>query len=200
MSGNKDGNSKTPILNMNEYIKWRVKMMNHWTDSRSSEDEIDYNHIALMATSSDKNEPLKDPNHGTVKKHTLVMDSGCSRHMTGRKSLLTEFERRSGPTVSFGDGNKGEILGYDSIKLENIIIEHVSLVERLKHTLLSISQLSEKGYHALFDNTKCTITSMSSRETMLISQKHGNIYEASLSDATQGKVICLFSKASTEER
>ena len=35
--------------------------MNHWTDSRSSEDEIDYNNIALMETSSEKNEPHKRP-------------------------------------------------------------------------------------------------------------------------------------------
>ena len=119
--------------------------------------------------------------------------------MIGRKSLITEFERRPSPTVSFGDGNKGETLGYGSIKLGNIIIENIALVEGLKHTMLSISQLSDKGFHAHFDNTKCKIISMTSGETMLIGQKHGNIYEASLSDTTQGKVRCLFSKASNEE-
>ncbi|MGI4673508.1 hypothetical protein ACR2XN_28995, partial [Klebsiella pneumoniae] len=35
------------------------------------------------------------------------MDSGCSGHMTGKKSLLTKFEKKVGPVVSFGDGNKG---------------------------------------------------------------------------------------------
>ena len=92
-----------------------------------------------------------------------------------------------GQLFLFGDGNKGETLGYGSINLGNIIIENVALVEGLKHTLLSISQLSDKGYHAHFDNTKCTIISMKSGETMLIGQRHGKIYEASLSDATQGK-------------
>ena len=114
--------------------------------------------------------------------------------------MLVEFERRSSPTVFFGDGNKGETLGYGSIKLENFIIENVALVEGFKHTLLSISQLSDKGYHAHFDNTKCTIISVSSGETVLIGQRHGKIYEASLSDKTYGKVRCLFSKVSNEER
>ena len=40
---------------------------------------------------------------------------------------------------------------------------------------------------------------MTSGETILIGQRHRNIYEAILSDATQGKVRCLLSKASTEE-
>ena len=136
--------------------------------------------------------------HGTWRKHTLVLDNGCSGHMTRWKSLLAEFESRAGPIVSFGDGNKEETLGYGSIKLRNVIIENVALVKGLKHTLLSISQLSDKGYHAYFDNTKCTITSMSNEETMLIGQRHEKIYEANLSDGTQGKEICLFSKASIE--
>ena len=29
MSGNKDGNSKIPMLKRNEYTQWRVKMMHH---------------------------------------------------------------------------------------------------------------------------------------------------------------------------
>ena len=114
--------------------------------------------------------------------------------------MTYEFERISGPFVSFGDGNKGETLGYASIKLGNIIIENVALVEGLKHTLLSISQLSDKGYHAYFDNTKCIIISMISGKIVLIGQRHEKIYESILSVVTQGKVRCLFSKASTKER
>ena len=45
----------------------------------------------------------------------LVMDSGCSVHMTGDKTLLSEFEEKAGPTVSYGDGNIGQTLGYGNI-------------------------------------------------------------------------------------
>ncbi|GKF09477.1 hypothetical protein Tco_0043701, partial [Tanacetum coccineum] len=32
------------------------------------------------------------------------IDSGCSRHMTGNKCYLTEYEDYDGGFVSFGDG------------------------------------------------------------------------------------------------
>ncbi|GKD86249.1 hypothetical protein Tco_1357403, partial [Tanacetum coccineum] len=39
-----------------------------------------------------------------------VIDSGCSRHMTGNKCYLTEYEDYDGGFVSFGD-YKGRISG-----------------------------------------------------------------------------------------
>ncbi|GKF01346.1 hypothetical protein Tco_0028269 [Tanacetum coccineum] len=39
-----------------------------------------------------------------------VIDNGCSRHMTGNKCYLTEYEDYGGGFVSFGDG-KGRIFG-----------------------------------------------------------------------------------------
>ena len=84
-----------------------------------------------------------------------------------------------------------ETFGYGSIKLGNFIIENVALVEGLKHTLLSIYQLSDKGYHASFNNAKCIITSMSNGKIVLIGQRHWNIYEANLKNEHQGKVGCL---------
>ncbi|GJT85817.1 putative ribonuclease H-like domain-containing protein [Tanacetum coccineum] len=44
-----------------------------------------------------------------------VIDNGCSRHMTGNKCYLTEFEDYDGGFVSFGDG-KGRISGKGKIK------------------------------------------------------------------------------------
>ena len=136
---------------------------------------------------------------GTGRKQTLVLDSGCSGHMTGIKALLTDSVRMDGPSVSFGDGNKGETLGYGSIVIGNVIIENVALVEGLKHTLLSISQLSDKGYHAGFDNEECLITNKNTGEVVLKGQRHDNIYEASLDDSETGATKCLYSKASNEE-
>ncbi|GKB24329.1 hypothetical protein Tco_0863730, partial [Tanacetum coccineum] len=43
-------------------------------------------------------------------KEKAVIDSGCSRHMTGNKSYLYEYEDYDGGFVSFGDG-KGRISG-----------------------------------------------------------------------------------------
>lgn len=68
-----------------------------------------------------------------------ILDSGCSRHMTGEKSLLTGLVEKTGPMVTFGDNSKGFTTGYGNLEIGNIIIENISLVEGLKHNLLSIS-------------------------------------------------------------
>ena len=78
------------------------------------------------------------------------LDSGCSRHMTGDSTLLTEFEERVGPSITFGYDIKGYTMGYGLISKENVIINSVALVDGLKNNLLSISQMCDKGNEVLF--------------------------------------------------
>ncbi|KAK1387902.1 hypothetical protein POM88_016080 [Heracleum sosnowskyi] len=73
------------------------------------------------------------------KRNLWYLDSGCSRHMTGDSTLLTEFQERAGPCIAFGDDNKGYTKGYGLISKENVIIDEVALVDGLKNNLLSIS-------------------------------------------------------------
>ena len=65
--------------------------------------------------------------------------------MTGDSTLFTEFVERASSSITFGDDNKGYIMGYDLISKENVIIEIIALVDGLKHNMLSISQLCDKG-------------------------------------------------------
>ena len=39
------------------------------------------------------------------------LDSGCSRHMTGDKSLFKSLKEKVGDYVTFGDGSHAQILG-----------------------------------------------------------------------------------------
>ncbi|KAK1369756.1 hypothetical protein POM88_035848 [Heracleum sosnowskyi] len=133
------------------------------------------------------------------KKNVLVMDSGCSVHMTENKALLSEYEEKAGPTVSYGDGNIGQTLGYDNIIIGNVIIEKVALVKGLKHNLLSISQITDKGYHVNFYSTHCEVVSKASGKVALTGYRHGNIYEANIHTNTDGSPTCLISKASVDE-
>ena len=45
------------------------------------------------------------------------LDSGCSRHMTGDRSLFKIFESKKGGNVTFGDGSKSQIKGKGIISL-----------------------------------------------------------------------------------
>ena len=57
------------------------------------------------------------------KKNLWYLDSGCSRHMTRDSSLLTKLVEKAGPSIIFGDDNKGYTMGYDLIAKENVIID-----------------------------------------------------------------------------
>ncbi|XP_075515843.1 uncharacterized protein LOC142550648 [Primulina tabacum] len=45
------------------------------------------------------------------------LDSGCSRHMTGSKDLLSEVIYYKGPTITFGDNSKGKAVCKGNIML-----------------------------------------------------------------------------------
>ena len=80
-----------------------------------------------------------------------ILDSGCSRHMTGDRALLSNVVEKAGPMVTFVFNKKGLTEGYGSLEARNVIIDNVSVVQGLKHNLLNISQDCDKGYGVLFD-------------------------------------------------
>ena len=119
--------------------------------------------------------------------------------MTGNKALLSDFVEKAGPNVSYGDGNIGKTLGYGNINLGNVIIQSVALVSGLKHNLLSISQICDRGYHVNFLEEHCEVISKTTGKVVLKGYRHGNIYEAKLSLNSESSAICLLGRASIEE-
>ncbi|XP_022841847.1 uncharacterized protein LOC111365523 [Olea europaea var. sylvestris] len=74
-------------------------------------------------------------------KSKWFLDSGCLKHMTGDRSLLSNFQEKDGGHVTFGDNAKGKIIGFENIgNHSSPSIENVLLVDNLKHNLLNISQ------------------------------------------------------------
>jgi hypothetical protein len=84
--------------------------------------------------------------------NTWIIDSGCSRHMTGDKkwfSILTPLSHKE--YVTFGDDNKGKVLSTGVIKVnDHFILNDVALVDKLKYNLFSISQLIDADLDVLF--------------------------------------------------
>nr|GEZ27304.1 retrovirus-related Pol polyprotein from transposon TNT 1-94 [Tanacetum cinerariifolium] len=62
-------------------------------------------------------------------------DSGCSRHMTGNISYLSDFEPFDGGYVSFGQGGC-KIIGKGTIKTDKLKFENIYFVKDLKHNLV----------------------------------------------------------------
>nr|GFC77773.1 ribonuclease H-like domain-containing protein [Tanacetum cinerariifolium] len=58
-----------------------------------------------------------------------VIDSGCSRHMTGNMSYLSDFEKLNGGFVAFGGHPKGgKITGKGKIKTGKLDFDDVYFV------------------------------------------------------------------------
>jgi hypothetical protein len=85
-------------------------------------------------------------------KNIWLIDSGCSRHMTGDKrqfsSLIPVVTKRY---ITFGDNERGRMLSEGEIKVsDKITLRRVALLRSLGYNLLSVSQLLDKGFYVLF--------------------------------------------------
>ncbi|GJV30640.1 integrase, catalytic region, zinc finger, CCHC-type containing protein [Tanacetum coccineum] len=66
------------------------------------------------------------------------LDSGCSKHMTGDRSQLTNFVSKFLGTVKFGNDHVAKIMGYGDYQIGNVTISRVYYVEGLGHNLFSV--------------------------------------------------------------
>jgi len=115
--------------------------------------------------------------------------------MTGDASKFVNLKMRQEGFVTYGDNNKGRILGRGDVKSHDlIIIKEVLLVDGLKHNLLSISQLCDKGYKVTFKPYLCLISHASTRQTLLISKRVNNIYMLNICDIASSMTCLLMDK------
>ena len=50
-----------------------------------------------------------------IKKNKWILDSGCSRHMTGNLNMLNDIIYKDGGLVNFGDNSKGYVIDIDNV-------------------------------------------------------------------------------------
>ncbi|GJV10248.1 putative ribonuclease H-like domain-containing protein [Tanacetum coccineum] len=135
-----------------------------------------------------------------------VIDIGCSRHMTGNKSYLSDYEEINGRFVAFGgDPKGGKITGKGKIGTGKLDFEDVYFVKELKFNLFNVSQMCDKKNSVLFTNTECVVLSP---DFMLLDQNHvllrvprkDNMYSVDLKNIVHSRgLTCLFAKATLDE-
>ncbi|GJU95568.1 putative ribonuclease H-like domain-containing protein [Tanacetum coccineum] len=135
-----------------------------------------------------------------------VIDSGCSRHMTGNMSYLTDFEEIDGGYVAFGGNPKGgKITGRGTIKTSNLDFENVYFVRELKFNLFSVSQMCDKKNIVLFNDTECIVLSPNLKLTdeshvLLKVPRKNNMYSVDLKNIVPKEgLTCLFAKVTSDE-
>ncbi|GJT31036.1 putative ribonuclease H-like domain-containing protein [Tanacetum coccineum] len=92
-------------------------------------------------------------------KNKGIVDSGCSRHMTGNKAYLAKYQDYNGGPDAFWR-YKGYITGKGKIKTGKLDFEDVCFVKELQHfNLFSVSQMCDKKNKVLFTDTECLVLS-----------------------------------------
>ncbi|GJR85437.1 ribonuclease H-like domain-containing protein [Tanacetum coccineum] len=135
-----------------------------------------------------------------------VIDSGCSRHMKGNISYLTDYEEIDGGFVAFGgNSNGGKITRKGKIKTSKLDFKDVYFVKELKFNLFSVLQMCDKKNSVLFTDTECVVLSLDFKLTneshvLLKVPRKDNMYSVDLKNVVpQGGLTCLFAKATPSE-
>nr|GEZ92313.1 hypothetical protein [Tanacetum cinerariifolium] len=131
-------------------------------------------------------------------------DSGCSRHITGNISYLSDYEPFDEGYVSFGQGGC-KITGKGTIKTGKLEFENVYFVKDLKYNLFSVSQICDNKNSVLFTDSECI---MLGRDFKLIDDtnvlfrtlRQHTMYSIDLNNIVPHKdLTCLVAKASADE-
>nr|GFA25394.1 hypothetical protein [Tanacetum cinerariifolium] len=125
----------------------------------------------------------------------LVLDSGCSKHMTGDRSQLVNFVQKFLGTFKFGNDHVAKIIGYGDYQIGNVIISRVYYMEGLGHNLFSVGQFCDSDLEVAFRQHTCFIRNLD-RVDLLTGSRGNNLYTLSLQDMMTSSPICLLSKAS----
>ncbi|GJT20634.1 retrovirus-related pol polyprotein from transposon TNT 1-94 [Tanacetum coccineum] len=104
----------------------------------------------------------------------FIVDSGCTKHMTGNVSLLCNFVDKY---------------------LGNITIKRVYYVEGLNHNLFSVGQFCDADLEVAFRKSTCFVRDLQGND-LLTGNRGSDLYTISLQDTTSSTPICLMAKAS----
>nr|GEX91169.1 putative ribonuclease H-like domain-containing protein [Tanacetum cinerariifolium] len=135
-----------------------------------------------------------------------VIDSRCSRHMTGNMSYLSDFEEINGGYFAFGGNPKGgKLSGKGKIRTEKLDFDDVYFLKELKFNLFSVSQMRDKKNNVLFTDTKYIVLFHEFKlhdenHVLLRVPRENTMYNVDLKNIVpSGDLTCLFAMATLDE-
>nr|GEV42496.1 reverse transcriptase domain-containing protein [Tanacetum cinerariifolium] len=162
----------------------------------------DYSRI--FKSSLNKTNCVVEPSGNAIVQHSklntnselmCVKYSGCSKHMTGDRSQLTNFVHKFLGTVKFGNDQIEKIMGYGDYQIGNITILRVYYVEGLGHILFYVGQLCDSDLEVAFKKHICYVRNLEG-DDLLSGPRETDLYTLSMGDMMESSPICLLSKAS----
>ncbi|GJZ64959.1 retrotransposon protein [Tanacetum coccineum] len=117
-----------------------------------------------------------------------IVDSGCTKHITGNRILFTSYKEYDGGYVVFGSNLKGKVIGGGNITHDSITITNVEHVSGLAFHLISVGQLCDDDCIVSFTKVYCDI----SKNGKLLAKGHRRNDTCKLGDNSKQQ-ICLAS-------
>ncbi|GJV53966.1 retrovirus-related pol polyprotein from transposon TNT 1-94 [Tanacetum coccineum] len=125
-----------------------------------------------------------------------IVDSGCSKHMTGNLKLLRNFIKKFMGTVHFGNNLFATITGYGDYVQGNLTICHVYYVEGLGYNLFSVGQFCDGDLKVAFCSSTCYVRNLEG-DNLLTGSQESNLYTISIFYLAASSPVCLMSKATS---
>nr|GFB67652.1 integrase, catalytic region, zinc finger, CCHC-type, peptidase aspartic, catalytic [Tanacetum cinerariifolium] len=126
----------------------------------------------------------------------FIVDSGCSKHMTGNLKLLINFVEKFLGTVKFRNDQIALILGYGDLVQGSVTIKRVYYVEGLNHNLFSVSQFYDEDLEVAFRKSTCFICDLKGND-LLTGSRGTDLYSIILQNTNCPNPICLIAKVTS---
>ncbi|GJX35750.1 retrotransposon protein, putative, ty1-copia subclass [Tanacetum coccineum] len=118
-------------------------------DDQPSSNGLTYNDSEVMSTQA---QALLD----------LIMDSGCSYHMTPRLYIFFDFLECDGGSVQLGDNRECKIRGIGKVRVQlrdgsSFVLNNVRYILELKRNLISLRTLEKEGFTVKMQSGKVKV-------------------------------------------
>nr|KYP76422.1 Retrovirus-related Pol polyprotein from transposon TNT 1-94 [Cajanus cajan] len=128
----------------------------------ADQEEEDRLFVATCFLSSESNE-------------SWLIDSGCTNHMTFDEALFKDLRPTNITKVRIGNGDYITVKGKGTVAITSCVgtkfIPDVLLVPQLDQNLLSVGQLIERGFKAIFEDKYCLIQDAAGQDMFKVKMK-----------------------------
>ena len=127
-----------------------------------------------------------------------MLDSGCTNHMTGERSIFSSYSptTNSDENIIFGDNSKGGVIGLGKVAITlDHSITNVLHVDSLKYNLLFVSQLCEMGYNCLFTDKGVEVSKREDSSIVFTGHLKNKLYLVNFSKGKAKLETCLVAKS-----
>nr|GEY35030.1 hypothetical protein [Tanacetum cinerariifolium] len=128
----------------------------------------------------------------------FIVDSGCSKHMTGNLKLLINFVEKFLGTVKFRNDQIAPILGYGDLVQGVVMIKRIYYVEGLNHNLFFVGQFFDVDLEVAFRKSTCYIRDLKGND-ILTGSRGTYLYSITLQDINSPNLICLMANATSSQ-